>query len=219
MAQRQLAQLLGRKPLDSVEAKGDFSAPPVPEATPDFLALVSKVPAHLQAVAQLHMSESSYVTARGAFLPTLSANASLSRGGWNFDQTQPGWSAGLSLSFPLFTGGRDLFNLRSAEDSKRGAQDNLESTDLKLESQLESAFSSFQDATAQIDVQKSFVVAAKSQAEIAKAEYLNGLLIFQNWNQIETNLTSQEKSELASFLSAETAEAGWELAQGKGVIP
>ena len=48
---------------------------------------------------------------------------------------------------------------------------------------------------------------------------MNGLLIFVNWNQIENSLTLQEKSQLSGFLSLETAEANFELTEGKGVIP
>ena len=219
VAQRSLDQVLGRGPMEDIVIQGDFDKPTLPESTPNFAELTNLTPAHLEALAQLHLSESGYVTARGAFLPTLSANASLYRNGWNFDENQAGWSAGLVLSMPLFTGGKDLFNLQSAEESKKGSQDALYSTDLKTESQLESAFASFQDASEQIGVLQIQLTAAQTQEEIAKAEYLNGLLIFVNWNQIETALTSQEKAQLSGFLSLETAQAAWELTEGKGVIP
>ena len=123
------------------------------------------------------------------------------------------------MSLPLFTGGRDLFDLKSAEESKLGAEDNLKSSDLKTESQLEAAYAAFQNAVQNTKVQESFLHAAQTREEIGKAEYLNGLLTFQNWDDLETNLTTQQKSELSSYLSAKTAEAGWELTQGKGVIP
>jgi outer membrane protein TolC len=219
VAQKTLAQILGRRPMDAVEAKGEFSEPALSSGLPDFKNLTLQTPAHRQAVIQLWLSDCSYASARSSFLPTLSANAALSRQGEDFSNTQPGWSAGLSLSFPLFTGGRDLFNLRSAQDSQRGAQDGLESTDMKTESQLESSYASLQNTVGQIKVQNAFLKATQTQAEIAKAQYLNGLLIFQNWNQIENSLVSQQKSELSSFLSAQTAQANWEYAQGKGIIP
>ncbi|HUO58511.1 MAG TPA: TolC family protein [bacterium] len=219
LAQRQLAQLLGRALSDSLEVSGSFDVPALAKETPDFQKLVLQTPAHLQSLAQLHLSESQYVSSRGNFLPTLSANAALSRDGSSFDDMSPSWNAGLSLNFPLFTGGRDFFNLKSAEESKYGAEDNLRNTDLKTASSLESAFTSFQNAVENTQVQEGFLTAAQTREEIAKAEYLNGLLTFQNWDDLETNLTSQQKSELSSYLSAKTAEANWELTQGKGVIP
>ena len=219
VAQRQMAQVLGRNQLDPIEVQGDFDVSTPPPSSPDFIKLTLDTPAHKQALAQLHLSESGYVTARGAFLPTLSANASLNRGGESFDNLSPSWQAGLSLSFPLFTGGRDLFSLKSAEESKTGSQEALQSSDLKTESQLESSYASYQDAFEQIDVLQTQLTAVQTQEEIAKAEYLNGLLIFVNWNQIENSLTLQEKSQLSGFLSLETAEANFELTEGKGVIP
>ncbi len=219
VAQKNLDQVLGRNPMEDVTVQGDFDVPPLPDSNPNFVELTNLTPSHLEALAQLHLSESGYVTARGAFLPTLSANASLSRGGWNFDESQPGWSAGLVLSMPLFTGGKDLFTLKGAEETKKGSQDALESSDLKTESSLESAYASYVDSLEEIQVQGLQVQAAQTQEEIGKAEYLNGLLIFQNWNQLETALTNQQKTKLSDSLNIKTMEANWELTQGKGVIP
>jgi outer membrane protein len=219
VAQRQLAQLLGRNQLDTLEVGGDFDVSELQDSTPDFKQLTLQTPAHLESLAQLHLSESSYVSERSNFLPTLTADASIDRTGSSFDSLSPSWKAGLSLNFPLFTGGRDFFNLKSAEESKYGAEDNLKSTDLKTESGLESAFASYENAVEDTKVQQSFLQAAQTREEIGKAEYLNGLLIFQNWDDLETNLTTQQKSELSSFLNAKTAEANWELTEGKGVIP
>jgi outer membrane protein len=219
VAERQLDQVLGRSPMADIAVTGDFEIPTLSDDAPDFLKLTALTPAHRQSVAQLGLADSQYVSDRGNFLPTLSANASLFQGGWNFAETQPGWSAGLQLSLPVFTGGKNLFTFKSAEESKQGVEDNLESSDMKTEEGLESAYASYQDAVGEIKVQQFQVEAAQTQEEIAKAEYLNGLLIFQNWNQIESALTNQQKQQLSDMLTIKTAEANWELAEGKGDIP
>ncbi|HTA75789.1 MAG TPA: TolC family protein [bacterium] len=219
VTQRQLDQVLGRNPMEDISVDGDFDVPELPGNLPNFMELTNETPAHLQAVAQYHSADSSYVSARGAFFPTLTANAGLSGSGASYDTMAAGWNATLSLTFPLFTGGHDLFTLKSAEESKQGAEDTLESTDLKTENQLEGAYAAYLNAVEQDKVQQFQVKAAQTQEEIAKAEYLNGLLIFQNWNQIESNLTNQQNGELSGLLSIKTAEANWELTEGKGVIP
>jgi outer membrane protein TolC len=219
VAQKQLDQVLGRNPMEEISVDGDFDVPQLSESLPNFAELTNETPAHLQAVAQYHSADSTYVTARGAFFPTLTANAGLNGTGASYDTMAAGWNATLSLTFPLFTGGHDLFTLKSAEESKQGAEDTLQSTDLKTESLLESAYAAYLNAAQQNKVQQFQVKAAQTQEEIAKAEYLNGLLIFQNWNQIETNLTNQQNAELSGLLSIKTAEANWELTEGKGVIP
>ena len=219
VSQRQLDQVLGRSPMEDLEVTGSFEFPLLPDSQPNFKQLTLQTPAHRQAVAQLHQSQVQFASAQGSFLPTLQANASLSQSGWNFDPTQPGWEAGLSLSFPLFTGGQHFFGLQSAGESKIGAEDSLRSSDLKTESSLENNYASYEDAVEQIGVLKSQLTAAQTQEEIAKAEYLNGLMIFVNWNQLENSLTAQQKAELSGFLNEKTAEAQWELTQGKGEIP
>jgi outer membrane protein TolC len=219
VAQRNLDQVLGRNPMEDNQVQGDFDIPSSADSTPNFVELTNLTPAHLEAVAQLQLSESGYVSARSVFLPTLSANAQLSRSGWNTGGNDPSWSAGLELSLPLFTGGKDFFNLQSAEETKKGSQDTLESTDLKTESSLESAYASYMDSLDEMKVQEFQVQAAKTQEEIGKAEYLNGLLIFQNWNLLETALTNQQKTELSDSLNIKTMEANWELTEGKGVMP
>jgi outer membrane protein TolC len=219
VAERQLDQVLGRSPMADIAVIGDFDIPSLPAEAPDFLSLTLLTPAHQEAVGQLGLADSQYVTARGDFLPALSANASLSRAGWNFSNMTPAWSAGLALSLPVFTGGKNLFGFKSAEESKKGVQDELESSDMKTEQGLESAYAAFQDAVDEIKVEQFQVQAAQTQEEIAKAEYLNGLLIFQNWNQIESALTNQQKQQLSAMLTIKTAEAAWELAEGKGDIP
>lgn len=219
VSQKQLDQVLGRNPMEAIEVQGDFETISIPDSLPDFVSLTLQTPAHRQSLAQFHQAEVQFASTEGSFLPTLQANASLSQGGLNFAETQPGWSAGLSLSFPLFTGGQHFFALQSAGESKNGSEDALKSTDLKTESSLESVYASFADAVEEIQVLDSQLTAAQTQEEIAKAEYLNGLMIFVNWNQIENQLITQEKAELSGFSSLETAEANWELTEGKGVIP
>ncbi len=219
VSQKQLDQVLGRSPMDAVEVQGDFENPSLSDSSPDFVSLTLQTPAHRQALAQLHQAESQFTSSQGAFLPTLQANASLSHNGPTFDESLHEWEAGISLNIPLFTGGEHFFNMQSAGESKKGSEDALKSSDLKTEGSLENAYASYEDAVDQIQVLQSQLTAAQTQEEIGKAEYLNGLLIFVNWNQLENALTSQQKAMLSGLLSVETSEAGWELTQGKGVIP
>jgi len=219
VSQKQLDQVLGRNPMEPVEVDGDFENPTLSDTLPDFSSLTLQTPAHRQALAQLHQAENQFASSEADFLPTLQANASLSQGGWNFDETQPGWEAGLSLNFPLFTGGEHFFDMQSAGESKKGLEDALRGSDLKTESSLENAYASYADAVEQTQVLQAQLTAAQTQEEIGKAEYLNGLLIFVNWNQLENALTSQQKAMLSGLLNVETSEANWELTQGKGVIP
>jgi outer membrane protein len=219
ISQRRLALLLDRDPLGPLTAKGALEAPALGPEPPDFKELTKSTPAYLLALSQLHSAQSRLTSARGDFLPTLSANASLSRGGPDFGSLSPSWSAGFSVSLPLLSGGADIFNYKAAEEEKKSSEYSLRSTLLATAISLETAFADLGTALEKVEVQRAFLKAAQTREQIAKAQYLNGLLSFQNWDQIETELTNQEKSELTSLLGAVTAKADWELAQGKGAIP
>jgi len=219
ISQRRLAHLLDRDPSKVLEAKGSLEVPSLGSEPPDFIGLAKTTPAYLQALSGLHLAESRLTSARGDFLPTLSANASLSRGGPDLDSLSPSWSAGFSLSLPLLSGGADIFNYKAAEEDKKAAEHDLRATLLETALSLESSFAGLNSALEKVEVQRAFLKATQVREQIAKAQYLNGLLNFQNWDQIETDLTDQEKSELTSLLGAVTTKADWDSIQGKGEIP
>ena len=47
----------------------------------------------------------------------------------------------------------------------------------------------------------------------------SGLISFQDWDTIENDLISNQKTILVNLRDAIAAEAAWEQAQGKGYIP
>jgi outer membrane protein TolC len=84
---------------------------------------------------------------------------------------------------------------------------------------LEQAYSGYVQAVEQVNVSQAFVEAAQTRAEISRAQYNNGLLTFNDWNLIENDLTQRQTNYVVSQRDRVSAEAAWEQAQGKGVIP
>jgi len=218
LAQRKLDRLLGRSLMDAPTVEGDFNVP-APNGTPDFMAMAKTIPAVKIAQANLKSAKSQVGSARGQFLPSLNASGSLGRSGDTWPPRQTGWTAGLSLSYPLFSGGQDTFNLLGAKSRKQQAEISLATTLLDSAVSLENSFWSLCNALEQTVVQKKFLDATQVQEEIAKAQYNNGLLSYQDWSLVENSLNSSEKSNLQALLGAKTAEADWELAQGKDELP
>ena len=218
LAQRKLDRLLGRSLLDSPTVTGDFNVP-APDGTPNFLDLAKTAPAYLSAQANLKSAKSQVGSATGQFLPSLNASGSIGRSGTTWPPQQDGWTAGLSLSYPLFSGGQDAFNLMGAKSRKKQAEISLATTLQDTAVSLENVFWNLCNALEQTVVQKKFLDATSVQEEIAKAQYNNGLLSYQDWSLVENSLNSSEKSNLQALLGAKTAEADWELAQGKDELP
>jgi outer membrane protein TolC len=134
------------------------------------------------------------------------------------DQTSE-WSAGLFLTLPLFTGGQNFYDVQSARADARRAQETLRSIDNQLLLDLERAFANFQDAVGRATVQQEFLRASETRAGISRNLYSTGLLSFDDWDVIESELITTTKQSLTSLRDRLIAEAAWEEAQGKGAIP
>lgn len=218
-ARRALAQLLGRDDWELLEVAGPIplGSPP---ANPDLKELASRSPDHLKAVAEEEAASAGLTVARSGFFPTLSLTASLGRKDSNF-LPGPGtdhWSLGASVSVPLFSGFKDLHSTRSASATLSAARYALDSTDRQLLTQLQQAHATWTEAVEEQKVQQQFLEAAVARAEIARNKYDNGLLSFEDWDLIETDLISSQKGALKSVRDRVLAEAAWERLLGKGAI-
>jgi hypothetical protein len=69
-----------------------------------------------------------------------------------------------------------------------------------------------------LEVDALFVEAGTSRARIAKEKYNNGLLTFDEWDIIENDLITRQKTLVQTERDRVIAEALWEQVQGRGVI-
>lgn len=218
VAQRELNKALGRNEWNPVMVKGTFQIP-APGEVPPFQKMALETPAFRQVEAQVRGANAGVLLARSESFPTLDANASIGRSGTTWFPDGDRWSLGATFNYAFFPGGRNIFDLRSAKAEQKRNQFNLQSAGHQIAFTLDQAFSRFQDASEKIEVQQEFLQAAEVRAEIARSQYANGLLSFQDWDLIESDLITQQKQMLATRRDAVIAEAAWEQAQGKGSIP
>lgn len=218
VAQTQLAKVLGRQELDDIRVEGSFEVT-TPAASPDFRAMAKQTPAHLLPAAQARAAQASVTVSEASYFPEIAATGTISRLGSDFPPDRNRWSAGIFLTFPLFSGGQSYFNLQGARAEYRRAQESLRSAEDQAVLDLERAFAAFEDNVGKAEVQQEFLHAAEVRAEIARSLYTSGLLSFEDWDLIENDLISARKEMLISLKDRLVAEAGWEWAQGKGSIP
>jgi len=218
VAQRQLATTFGwyRDAVIKVTGKWDVAEP---QETPNFIELIRTTPEHKKAVMQLETRKQAVTMARSEYYPSLSASASAGRQGDNFLPDKNHWSVGMTVSLPVFTGGNRFFSVQSARAEQRMAESGLINIDNELALTLKQSFAAWQDAIEQREVQAEFVHAAEVRAEIARSQYSNGMISFQDWDQIENDLIHQEKAILISRRNSLMAMAGWRKSIGTGVIP
>jgi outer membrane protein len=218
VGRQQLAQVLGRDTSSDLRITGlvPLKSPP---PTPNLDALMRETPQYRQAVSQKQFTKQSIVAARSPFFPNLNLTAAAGRQGDTFFPEGNRWTVGGNLSIPFFNGGRDFYNLKSAKATDAAAAYNLESTETQVRSDLAQAYANYLESIERLTTDQSFLTAASIRAEIARSEYSNGLMTFQDWDVIENDLIGRQKNFLLSQKNRVVAEAAWEQAQGKGVIP
>jgi outer membrane protein TolC len=214
LAQRQLTKELGRTELKPFRAMGGVDMIPTINQKPDFEALAAHTP-YLEALAaEKEASKLDLKSAKADFFPQVYANAHVGRSDEYWPPDNDEWSVGVTLTFPLFEGGR-----RWAEVSKARAVLNQRQADERSSRDsviltLEETWTNVENAIDNVAVQKNFLQAAEERAKIAQAQYSNGLISFDNWIIIEDDLVRSKKSFLDAQANAFLAEAQWIQAQG-----
>ena len=216
-----LSRMIGLDEADETLAATEEVPVTAPPATkPDFRALAAATPDHAQVAAEEDAADAAVTAARSGFFPSLGISGTFGRRDDEFFPDRPDrWSLGAKLTIPLFSGGKDYYSTKGANQSYTAAIENRVETDRGLLVKLREAFHAYVEAVMKADVDASFRDAALLRAEIARTQYNNGLLSFNDWDLIENDLIARQKSYLASARDRVTAEAGWEQARGTGVLP
>lgn len=218
-AQAQLARVLGRNAALELQVTGDVPQAEPAGAAPDFARLVEQVPDYLTATAKERAASAGVTLARSGFFPSLDASGSVSRSGGDWPPDNERRSVGLTLSIPIFDGGRDYYATRSAAADLEAAAASRDGTASQTLVRLKQGWAGYVESAEKLKVDTEFVNAATLRAEIARGRYDNGLMSFDDWDRIETDLIARQKSLLQSRRDRVNAEAAWEQVQGRGVIP
>ena len=177
----QLKQAMGVEPGAEVGIVGAFAPPDT-----SILARVDAGAALVQrpdvAVSRLNteLQRRAVQIARGDYLPTLAATTSLSFNGnsdearYNRDDWSTSWVAGLSLTFPIFTGFRTGARYQQARVDLCQAETNLRQAEDAAVIEIEMAAMSFRKALEQIATQDLTVGEAREATDIAENLYANG---------------------------------------------
>jgi outer membrane protein len=125
---------------------------------------------------EVQAADASLDAARAERRPVLSATADTlwapGTGDWSPD---PSWSAGLTLSWNLFDGGRSAADARIARANVQGALAQRDALLVSLTSQLDSARSQIVANRANVQASTEAVAAARAQLQLAEARYTQGL--------------------------------------------
>lgn len=213
-AQRELTKELGRGEKVPIEAKGTFDIKEVNQKEPDFESLADTAPFLKELIAQKEAARFNYNSAQADFFPQVYLNGSLGKTSSDWPPQDDEWSAGLTVSFPIFEGGSRIAKVSKAKSQLNQAQADERSGRDSVILTLEETWKNFQDAIDTVSVKKKFFEATQERAKIASAQYSTGLIAFNDWIIIEDNLVNAKKAYLDAQANLLIAEANWIQAKG-----
>ena len=214
VAQRALSKELGRKELLPMTVEGTFDISEINREKPDFDSLSDSTPFLKELIAQKEAARLGLKSAKADFFPQVYLNASFGETDSDWPPRDNEWSAGLTLSFPIFEGGSRIARVSKAKSQLKQLQADERSGRDSVILTLEETWKDLQDAIDNVSVRKKFLEANQERAKIASAQYSTGMITFDDWIIIENNLVNAKKAYLNAQANLLVAEANWFQAQG-----
>jgi outer membrane protein TolC len=214
-ARRNLAAAIGlAEPMDG--AAGDLQAD-APEALSELRPLMEATPDYTIAAIQVEASRQSFKVTRSTRFPQIRFNASAGLGSGDYESYNGRWSMGVSADMPIYTGSRNRSEVAAAGERIIQTEMGLMDTANTLLATLQQQWNSYMDAVEIETTQKQLFDAEMLRAEISTAKYKQGLLSYEDWDIIESDVISQGKSYLQRRRSSEIEQARWKNALGGSV--
>lgn len=214
LAQTKLEKAMGWQTLRPMRVTGTWGRHAVVDVTPDFEQIADTTPFLKELIEQKEAARLNATAAKLDFLPTVYLTGSTSDSSAHWAPEENAWSAGVSISLPVFDGGNRVATaLKTRATFAKAAADEQSGRDSVLVT-LESTWIAFSNAADEVAVRQQYVRAAEERAKIANAQYATGLTSFDDWVIIEDNLVSARKTFLATEATLLTNEANWIQAQG-----
>jgi outer membrane protein len=219
VAQTSLKSLMNKDHLEVINVSGEIPLPSIDPNREDFNSLATETPTYNQAYANEMVAQENINISRAAFLPDLNLSSLVNRQGESYFPERERWSVALTLTIPIFDGLKDLGTYRSSVETKYATESRKRSTLLDLIPKLRDALNLAKQSDIKYSIDTKFEKAATSRAEIARKKYNNGLLTFEDWDIIESELITRQVNFLLSKKDRVLKYASWENLLGKGSIP
>lgn len=192
---------------------GEEVLAPVDDEDQPLETLVAKAMANrpeLAALGKQHEAEQAAVrSAKGAYGPSVAAQAGFTEVGSNLDGLVPNWNAGLLLTWPIFQGGLTNGQVHQAEATLAGvdAQQSLEVLQVRLD--VNSAQLAVRAAKTTIDAAEDAVTSAREQLRLAEQRYATGVGSIIELNDAQVAYTTA---------AAQLVQARYQLASARAQL-
>lgn len=223
-AQVSLVQSLGIVPVTELQVAD------VPEKTDDFDESLdslierglSQRPDLVAKLAAVHAAEAGVRGARAAYYPKVGLDTGV---GWEkldtsayqspqFDNSKPVYSAGISISLPIFDGFLRAHKLRAAKSQLKAAQDDLTNSRDTAVSQVWQAYTDTKTARRKQESAAKLLTAAQSAFDATLESYRHGLSTYVDVANAQRNLTTAQSVVVDTRSAIFTTSASLALSVG-----
>ena len=112
---------------------------------------------------------------RSQYMPSLSVISNLGRTFYNGGFQATPYNAGVALRFPLYTGGRNTFDVRQAELQSQVAAENVRAVEQNVNLEVWTSYFTLQTATQRLGTARDLLASAQESADVAQGRYRNGV--------------------------------------------
>lgn len=147
--------------------------------------------------------------AQANFSPTLDLYGKVYKEGPEAGQLSNHWTMGVLLTVPLFSGGKDYYNLQNKKGSLSAASTSTVAKAKDLASTARTLWGQWIVSAEKCKFNLAFQNAAVLRSIISRKKYSNGLITFDDWDDIENKLIDREKDYLKSLRDKWIAESEW----------
>jgi outer membrane protein TolC len=185
-----------------------------PDELADLKGLMKQTPDYEIALTQIESSKQGMKITRSSRFPSVVFNATAGVDSGNYEIFDGRWNISLAASMPIYTGNRLKSDVAAAKERVVQSEMDLLDTANTLMATLQQRWNAYADSVEGEAVQKGLLDAEMLRAEISTAKYKQGLLSYEDWDQIESTLINQGKTHLQRRRAAESEQARWKNTLG-----
>lgn len=218
MARNHLAFLMDLPPDGQLELRAED--PTTEHLTAPARLDIANRPELQSARARVTAAEKQVKAARAGHRPTVDAFANYKADkGWRRDGDGTSWTAGVSVSLPVFDGFATRSRVTEAKAQLREAREQQRKLRRALEVELEEARLAHELALAQREVARKQVRQARESAELSRQRFAAGTLLSTELIGVESRLTEARVQLALATARERTAMASLRRAAGLPVLP
>jgi outer membrane protein len=225
-----LSEWIGLENSSDFEAVGalpDVFDPSGLDANALVAEVVNEHPSVRQAEASLDQASFSATAARGSRLPTISANAGLSRalqdqgysGMFKLNPRDRWFSFGMSVSLPVFNRFQTNQAIAQADANKDAAEEDFRAVRLEVERLVRSNIIEVQNSYRRVQLADRSAQLARQRLEMAREQYQLGSISYTELQQVVTQASGAERDALSAHGSWANALVALQEVLGQPVRP